>query len=287
METDSSWIWSSEKAMLDFVATRHNLKVVEGPNELPVDTLQTYKLDGKTWEVDATKVKIVKTYTYGQSSNPWSYAPTEIGPTRMSQHRAGRHPYEHDATWEDFETNGQDVPFDPAVRELPRQGVSFGSNVHFVAADKPGSTPYEERKIAAKVNKLVTNADFHNEVTLQYPMGKKGVVCSTFDYTLANQTNTKGGYYLYMEVVDDPDIIVRLFLDEKSGVSEERVMRIASEEYVYEIEVGTKRWTAYTPGRINDQTAGFVIIHAERAVLKWGGGIGDRKYELKRGKVLQ
>lgn len=276
METASSWIWSSEKAMLDFVAARHNLTVIEGPNELPVDTLQTYRLENRSWEVDSQKLKITRSYGVPATNHGnWPYQQGwQGGPSRGSQ----RHPYEHESAWEDF-TNGQDIPFD-SKGTVPS---SAAPSVGFVCADKPGTTPYEEMKIARKANKLVNNVDFHNEVILQYPMGRK-VIASAFDYTLANQTDTRGGYYLYLEVVDDPDMVVRVFFDEKAGVSEERIMQMAAQEYVYEVEVGKKRWAAYHPGRTHDLSAGFVIIHAEKATLKWGGGIGEKKY-AKAGKV--
>jgi hypothetical protein len=300
METPSSWIWSSEKAMLEFVAERHNLNIKGGPTELPEDTLQIYTLKGNTWDLSDEKLTITKPVTQTSSDNygHWGEGKwvSRFRGQQQQQYPGRRHPYS--CAWgeegEEVLGNGfcvDDVPFRMGVRENLTEVINRHTAAHeassYTTAEPPGTILFWEKELARSNNKIVTNDEFHNDVIVAYPHGTK-VIAETFDYQYANMKDDAGGFYLYSYICDDPDMIVRQFFDKKY-MTEERILAIAGGGYIYEFVIERKRWSGMTPGAVLGRTPGYCIMYSEGATLKYGAGVGDKRYASKtsRERVLQ
>jgi hypothetical protein len=266
METSTAYIWSSEKCMLDFVKARHSLTVRDGPTELTPDLLQIFTLGRNGgWASSSQKLEIKKApiVTYGSNYTP---AHSTVQKWLGMRGRQGRHPYENDPVWggEDYDDANFQDPVGAAVQEVvapPKQAALL------LPSPSTGLTTSEfERVMAKKMNKVITHAQYEQDVVKRYTHGES-VTCMAFDYCYANQKDSTGGYYLYTSIVDDPDVIVRHYFEERY-TTEERVVQIASGEYVYRYRVGRKRWEPFmTNVPLLTTTPGFVIIEGEHAIL--------------------
>jgi hypothetical protein len=278
METEDAWYWSSEKCMLEFAASRHDLTLLGDINDLPENTLQTYTLKGNTWDVSDQPLKLTKpVYQAPKNHSAWP----QHGQA-WQEHNHRRHPYANAySEWEDFEN---DVPFKGTPPALPAPApanttITEGGGTYSVG-DPPGTTGYFERQLAIKTNRFITLDEWKEDVIRKYPSEKK-VIAQTFEYTYANQKDTSGGFYLYAYVVEDPDILIRFWLSDKND--EERIIQMAGSEYVYELTVRTKKWASHRAGAVVGRTPGFVIMTAgDKITLKWGNGIGDSAYAPKK-----
>lgn len=112
MELDDAWLWASETTMLEFAVNRvGGVKVKTEPTALPVDTLQTFKLENHIWSATANKVTIKKPEPppmqggyYGSSSIMGGASMGGNGGRRDSR-------YYDDLSW-----NGEDVLEEPPFR---------------------------------------------------------------------------------------------------------------------------------------------------------------------------
>lgn len=271
-ETPSAYIWASEKEMLDFVIGRHKLTCLKSPFELPVDALQTFTLkQGGGWEPDVKKLDIKRpvssTSAFEDIPEDWhDIINREMGPVRGR--RQQQHPILDLRGLPGVDYNTETTVEDEIRKTENKMRINSEPIVK-------GTTTYFEMNLAKEQNKIVTHAEYHREVIPVYPWGVK-VTCLAFDYTLANQRDDTGGFYLYGYVVDDPDVIVRQWFDRKY-MDENRIIQIAGTDYIYEFTIGQKRWIPFQPGEISSLTPGCVIMHSEGARLLHGGGIGDPK----------
>lgn len=285
METSNSWIWSSEKAMLEFVAGRHNISIKDGPHELPEDTLQTYKLKNQTWEVTDKKITITKpvkqtSYNYNSGGHSSDYG----------NYQGRRHPYSCAYDQDCDDADFQDIPFKggaratnlPVVREVPKVPLTEIAET-YSTLDPIGTTSHFEREMAKKLNCVITNAEWKEDVIKTYPFGTE-VIAEAFDYSYANQKDDTGGYYLYCRICDDRDVLVRMWWSNK--ISEEQIIQWAGSGYVYKCKVGRKQWRAMMPGAVVERTPGFVVMHADKVTLLFGGGVGDARYDNRKEKQV-
>jgi hypothetical protein len=149
----------------------------------------------------------------------------------------------------------------------------------------PTSSKYEElikfeaNEIAKKNNKIVTNAQFHSHVLEQYKYGAD-LYAKSFDYGYANLENSSEGYWLYLEVVDDPDVIIKFFFSDKH-MDENRIVQIAGGEYIYKLKVATRRWDTWSRDRSAPTTPGYCVLTSDKATLIYGGGTGDSEWYTK------
>jgi hypothetical protein len=268
METANAYIWCSERGMLDFVKHRCNLTLKEQPTELPADTHQIFTL-GKhgAWGSSSEKLEIKKTYTPYTGANQYACA------------------YGDGEWWEEYQKAErgivQDVPFEVKPTEITRLGnrepVIGPPDKHRIM-----TTTEFEKDMAHRMNKVITANEFSN-IVKTCPMGDL-VTAITFDYCYANQKDESGGYYLYSAVADDQDIIMRHFFDPKY-TTEERIIQIASGDYVYQYKIGRKRWAPFNVDQQDWREApGYCIIEAENAVLVEGGGMVN---PIFKGRTLQ
>jgi hypothetical protein len=266
METAASWIWSSEKAMLEFAADRHNLKVITPPTELPVDLHQTYTLRNKSWVVDNSSVEV----------KPPTYVYEEHG--GWQGHRQMFPGYENDpmADWAE-DAYGTDrrsrIPQQQAtvMQMLPRPQSNHRT---IGGTDEPvefAGRVERERQLARNQNKVVPYQEFNRISDKQiYPWGKVVHVVA-FDYDYCNAVDPADGYYLYASPLDNENVIFRKWVSSES-YTEELILQISSTGYVYEMTVMTKSWCPLA-GKSQDRTTldpqapGFLIIKSGQMKL--------------------
>jgi hypothetical protein len=272
MESNDSYIWASEKCMLDFVTGKFNMTLKEKPTELPPDWHQQFYLERNTWGSKSSKLSLKK-------------APAVVPVVHQPQHSRRRHPYEEGGSsrgyhpgmqwpgmYEDMD-DADDVPFrDPVGATRPENRVAL------LNAPKVSNTEEFERSLAQKMGKIVSLAEWQDQITSFYEEGKR-VTAQAFDYCYANQSDANGGFYIYLHLLEDNDIIIRLYMEQRF-TTEERVVQISASEYIYNLEIGRKRWAPIGGGSISAdrQQAGYCIIEGARPVLIEGGGMTNHNY---------
>ncbi len=263
VETSTSWLWASERSMLEFAMARNPaVTIKDGPHELPEDTLQVYSLETRTWEISSEALKITKPKANNHSETEYS--------SGWNQHRGRVWPSAARDQAEDTRFEMRDAIRQQTNNVIPLPGP-------LTKVDPEGTTGHFQRELARASNKIVTQQEYHDDVIPSYPSGTS-VIAVTFDYCFANQKDSKGGYYLYSYIIDDPDVIVRQFFDAKF-IEEDRIMLMASGEYVYRFTVGRKSWAAMAPGAVVPRSPGYVILESEKATLLSGGGIESANYK--------
>ncbi len=246
METDDSWIWSSEKIMLQFAAGRHGLKLRTPPTSIDEDHLQIFKLKNRTWEVSNSKIILEREtprYQY-PGSQITNYPALDMSLEEQ---------------WACGYSNEQPVP----VLDLPFT-ITTGSQ-------SPLKTNAFEGEIAKNTNKITTNSEFHREVMPVYlPFGS--VKARAFEYI----EDGEGGYYLYLTPEDDPKVLVRHHFSKESKVTEERVMRIALNEFLMNVTIDSRCWKSYADvgsEPLKPSELGYTVLISTKATIMEGGGI--------------
>lgn len=291
METNSAWIWSSEKPMLEFAANRHKLALKTEPTELPEFTLQKFTLKGGNgmWDVSDEPVKVDIPSYY---MTPYKHDVHKIGTANHTN-------YENDPDWyaDYYNSHGMSPRQD---EERPRRR-SFRHGEHSTilqvlpSPTKPKhiesarTNPVEppefaglqgyEATLARKNNKIVRHKEYGDQVIPMYPWDST-VLVSPFDYGYVNTRDNGDGYYLYASPFDDESVIIRQFFA-KEYATEERLIQLAGTDYVFEFQVGTKSWcpiTGLSPtGHQRDDTEGFVIIRSRGCHMVSRGTMDSQK----------
>lgn len=293
-ETWSSWLWASERAMLDFVIARHGIKCKKDPEELAIDTLLSFELKmGGGWTTGETQLDIVKpVWDSGshkaRSLQEWlaQHDPENQSVIRrvLQQQPGNAAPFVEDVHDKLGFTDLNGVHHDLSMRDFPSNDhrrliensawydETRGKVGHSTVTASPGSTSGFEMTMMKRMGKIITNVQWRREVLPLYPYGSK-ILGVTFDYQFANQVDSKGGYYLYSYVCDDSDIVIRMWFPTER-VTEEQMVQIASCEYVYEFVIENKQWVSFVEGaEAQADTPGYVIIRAERGTLVDNGDL--------------
>lgn len=272
MATSGEWLWASEKCMLDFVKEKHDLVVTTGPTLLKVHDLQQFTLRNKSWDASFKSINIekpsYKQYSYGPTSHNDNYEAWE------KQMRGHNRYWEGD---EDLACAYGDAPFVNSSKDDTNLGAALPKRNTIVQ-----TTTEFERDLAKTSNRIVPNGQFHAHVSEHYPQGST-VHAVAFDYSYANQMDATGGYYLYLHLWDDADIICRQWFDSKH-VSEERMIQMGGTGYVYKLRVLRKRWSSFDkidPTGKRKDTPGYCIFETEHPELVCGGGMGDSDWQSK------
>jgi hypothetical protein len=285
VELQDCWVFSSEREMLEFALNRCNVNYVkEGPHLLAEHVLQTYALrEYGGWNPSSETIEpkrpVVET-TYD-----------EEGDGRWERWALG-----YDAAWEDFkkrfaEENGDATvvqaglfpgartintePYDPKTQSRLKDGrvvtIQTAINLEREEPFEPSDLAERERRMARKMNRKVTNRVYTSSVLPSYQYNAKHTAVA-FDYGYVNGQDAKGGFYLYMNPVDDPDVFVRTWFS--PSTTEEQMIQIAGCEYVYEFRVGIRSFSPLdehiNPRDVNDDTVGFVVIRAREVQLLAG-----------------
>lgn len=270
-ETKDAWLWASEECMLDFVISRHKLKVIDGPSLLPEHLLQTFTLKTGGWSSSSEQLTITDSFRQTRYESYGSYESSSWEDWLADQKRQA-------AAWsenESIETSDSNFPsLTPAANEPTKPG--FPDTV-------VNNTYHYERVMAKKTNRIVTHQQYTDSILREYPFGKK-VFGIAFDYHYANNKDATTGFYLYTSSADDDDVIIRHYFS--ANIGEERVMNMAMNGYVFEFSINQRSWRAMDPvdekeGLKND-TPGFTVLYTSgTAKLVFGGGMTHPDYKDK------
>lgn len=263
METYNSWVFSSEKAMLDFVIARHKIHPSKGPTEFPENVLQTFALQNNGgWKESSQKIEIKSKSYSGQ---------TAFYPTVAQLHNRG-----HRGHNEDFYMNGgMDNDDDGAMHS---RASAHSTTPASSSGPYDGMTMDQRERILAKgANKILTNAEYMKDVLSMYNSGAK-ILVEPFDYI---EDTTLKGYWLYSSPLEDPSVIVKHFFP-GSQATEERVIQIASGDYIFEMTISSLRWSPLVDGGFRPNDYGYVMLTVGRAEIIHGGGIGSMEEVQRR-----
>lgn len=277
MELHNAFVFSSEKAMLDFVITRHNLNPKTAPTELRPNVLQTFTLSGKSWPIwNITHETIERK----------SHTPVVIGDPNDA---CGYDPY-----WEEYcawrqkqrmeSVNDDDGQVEDAGKpklelvQVETNPVGFPKSF---GKSSLGTTIDNEVRIFRETNRAIEYSLFKQIYQQAYQYGNE-VLATPFDYAYANGVDTKGGFYMYSSVINDRDMVVRHFWENRH-MDEERLIKICADgDYVYKFVIDIVKFISFTgsPHYRNDTLGGMLCI-ALKPELMFGGGLGDPKHSLE------
>lgn len=306
METANSWMWCSEKSMLNFVAERTKLIIKEEPTELPEDVLQTYTLTRTGWDVDSKKLT-VRTPSFFPPTTHQPPGGTYTGDAYASRRRAQEDLYdewladvnytksyqewvkERDAKQSlvcgyhalDEGAQARNEFRDRLERDFPKGGrrpqqqqqqQQSTNSGNGVTQSLPIETPELRRaeiSLAKQCHKIVTHGTYSKYIVQSFPYGSD-VMVTPFEYGYANGSDGAGGYYLYAAPFEDSTVIMRQYYG--PSTKEEAMIQLACSDYVFEFRVGTKQWsfldgTEAMSGNVRDDTQGMCIIHSTQARL--------------------
>jgi hypothetical protein len=244
VETDDAYVWASEEIFLKFAAEKHNLKIVDGPYQLKEDTLATFSLEDRGWEVNTVNLNIKR---------------EELPQQQYTTNFSIAYPhYYHEYDADDVNYSG--IPGTP----------EWHKSVSSAAQVTNATVKSCEEFMVLSNNRLITNEEYMQSIINEYPFDKK-VLVMPFDYTYVNGINDAAGYYLYCHPPEDDKIFFRHWLSNK--VSEERILSMASGDYIFEIGVGAKSWTPIKEstkyinpkderGYVIIQSNGFKMVHS-------------------------
>jgi hypothetical protein len=253
MESHSSWVWSSEKAMLDFIIERNGMyrsALIHEPTELPEDVLQTFKLEDKKWIVSSKKLDIKSPTSY--------YSGYGSGGSRAMRR------FQDDDGWEEFERSmACAYPLDrtPAQRHKPVQQqpqhhvIGPGNIAQFqrnrslpLIAEPPEFAGHgmRERNLCKRNNKVTPYGEYGDRLISKnhYPYNAT-VIVTPFDYLPVNGKDDSDGWYIYSSPVDGDSVVFRQWIT-SANITEEQVIQIAGCGYVYEYVVGAKFWSPFS-----------------------------------------
>lgn len=268
METANSWIWSSEKAMLDFVTARHNLKLIEEPAELPEDIHQKFTLSNRSWVASNEKLTITPPKSPWVSNYGGGYS------FNGRNHQNNYHdPYDFEGgEWNDRIRPQQQQQHNKVIQMLPPPANNTRPTATMMEPPEFSGRQERERALARKENKIVTYGEFQERVVKaqQYAYDTKVMVCP-FDYDYVNGKDSTDGFYLYASPLDDDSVIFRQWFSPGS-ITEERMVQIASTGYVYSYVCGVKGWTvmsgqANASRSLTDVVPGFLIVRSRGCEL--------------------
>lgn len=298
METAGSWVWSSEKAMLEFAIARngiHKASIVHEPTELPEHILQKFKLVNKQWRVTSEKLDV--------RTPVWTYS-NYNGGSHSSHPFRGQEEYGNYNDWEtamacaypmDREAMHSQPTYVPP-RETPKRDTGQRRNVLQLPPPSEGRgyrvsdviEPYEfadnhvrERELCRANNRVVTYGEYAKRIIggAAFPMDTC-IHVVPFDYAPVNGKDDSDGWYLYASPMDGDSVVFRQYMSSVM-VSEEQIIQFASCGYIYEFTCGTKSWSAMqgrnNGGNWGDDTAGYVIIRSRGCKLIHRGLDQDNK----------
>jgi hypothetical protein len=281
METDDAWIWSSEKAMLEFVAapTRLDLKIKTQPTSLPPDLHQKFTLTRRGWEVSSDKVEIKKpVYTssgtgsaaggdwyeeyaagmYGWESNrelggahdqpPFPTTPaSNVSTPKHPMHGPTNYPDERAGVSTRGDNMGSTGAQSRATDVIPRQSETKKpkdgpTNISLREPPEWANLKQREQSMARRLNKIINYKEYRDVLLNGYTYNTYLHV-SPFDYEAVNGKDGNDGWYLYANPFDDSDVIVRQFFS--ANIPEERMIQLAGCDYVFEFLLNVRSWAPF------------------------------------------
>jgi hypothetical protein len=262
METENSWVWASEKAMLMFTAARCGLKIKVAPTMLEEDSLNTFTLKrGGGWSISQRKVEPQREW-WDSTNNAKNEEGVEslMLPWKEQMDR-------HLAREEEEGIDPKDTRAEKGILSVPF--------LYTVGSGDWVKTSEFEREMAKKCNKKITCGEFNGDILRTYEMGSP-LRCTCFEFI----DDGDGGYFMYASPVDDQNLIVRHHFESKHRPTHERMMHMAVNEWVVDFITGPRCWSAFRAiEREDDHLEGYCMIVSKGATIIEGGPYknGERK----------
>lgn len=222
-ETDNEYIWASEMSMLEFVRYRYDLKFTQTPVLLPEDVLATFKLDIENggWDADNRKLTFRKEYNYQAADYhacAWSFGGEE-------------------EAYNNIDSQVEQEYLASARAKRWRERAQATSSTH--VAGNSNIVSQQELEQLSKTATLVPVGDWEY-INVQYKYSQT-MFCKAIDCGPVNGVDGSAGYFLYLQPLDDTDIIVR-YRYGINTISEEKLLQMAINSQHFKVTVGQKSW---------------------------------------------
>lgn len=268
METEHSWVWSSEESMLLFVAHRMGIKVLSKPQLIGEDVLNTFTLDNRKWKPSNRTISLRRPPVVFDMKPHFPRNPLACGYSRP------------DPGTPEWQANLDDEAEEAANAAAERQKYGKPSplmnrvSTYTVGGSDWMHTSAWEEALCKSCNKTVTSGEFNREILATYNHGLE-VKCRAFEF-ISDENN---GYYVYASPVDDPQVVFRHHFKEASNPKEERMLAMTLNEWVLALQVGRKSFTVIGKER-EDQpqwSEGYAIIESTACRIVIGGGVVEQE----------
>lgn len=250
METNDSWIFASEKNMLDWMVSRHTLKPLTGPVELKEGTLCTFTLDNGRWKVDSKEIKLTKpssTPTHFNSYQDWCNPDDD-----MCGYGAFVTPHTATAQIDDAR-----LPMRKDIMELRKAIEERGTKFNEVAAEhvaaanegqsrrmmlsKGYAHRKEEEDFAFMTNAHIT-AETFSRIADDFSDGER-YLAECFQYTYSNREDASQGYFLYALLNNSDNLMVRAFIPPEY---DERILtEFCAQKRAISIKITGRAWRRF------------------------------------------
>jgi hypothetical protein len=247
-ECADEWLWCSEKEMIEFAAARSNLKIKDGPYELPEDTLLTYTLKDGTWGLENTKLKRVakKTHSYTPSASDYSDAcgynsGDEVG-WQFGQWHKDRH-QNHRHTSPAYGLHAEDQTRAKLLVDNTNPATSITQ---------------KEYELGVK-NCTLTSGSELGALYSQYGYGEE-ITAEAFDYSPVNEKDGSAGYFLWLCPIADPTLILRHRYEPNSVAETELVDYIAHRPF-FKVKIKQRAWFKVKNVTRAGESVGWVLVN--------------------------
>jgi predicted glutamine amidotransferase len=259
LETSNSWVWASEAGMLAWMASRHQLTAVGKIELLPEGELHTFTRVQNRWEKATRKLDLSKPVTTTVMSTPTYRAPDhcDMRPTFP------RHPYAN-AWGNDYENDPDDEdnvfvqpnPGAAKVIVLPPPPQKPGIRIESARIKFSEG----ESRMARKQGYVMTHNTFSKAVDT-IPDGSF-VAGLPFDYEYVRGDNCLHGIFMYAQMVDDPDLMIRCYIeyDPANSGLEQQILNLCTAEKKCMFKVLNRAWHKHYDGDVNE---GCGVIYAK------------------------
>lgn len=257
VETSSAWVWASEPGMLAWMVSRHNLTLQGKIELLPEGELHTFTRVHSRWEKATRKLDL---------SKPTTTVTSYRAPGHCDMRPAfPRHPYAN-AYENDWEASDDDAFVTPRpeaakVIELPPPPTKppfqiEAARIKFSEA---------ESAMARKQGFVITHNTFSKAIQ-NLPDGSF-VAGLPFDYEYVRGDNCLNGLFMYAQMVDDTDLMIRCFIpyDPSNSGLEQQILNLCTAEKKCMFKVMHRSWHKHYDGDVNEGCG--VIYSKEYGVM--------------------
>lgn len=224
-ETENEYLWASEISMIEFVHYRYDLKFTQEPVLLPEDVLATFKLDIENggWDEDNRKLTFRKEYNHQenyQNACAWAFG--------------GEESFYNDV---DSQVDQEYIASARAKRWKERAQTSSSRHI----AGNANIVSQQELEQLAKTATLIPVGDWEY-INAQYKYSQT-MFCKAMDCGPVNGQDGSAGYFLYLQPLDDTDIVIRHRYSVNT-ITEEKLLQMAINGQHFKATVGQKSWHA-------------------------------------------
>lgn len=250
IETPTTWIWSSEPAMLAFVVSRFSLKPIAEPQALQTDTLCTFTLVNAKWEVTNKDLDLTTKYTSTPTTPYKGPAWYEDGPRYSDPMKriTNRYLFDGDDDFDvpllDLESSNPPLPALPP----PQRGATTALTLRLETI---------EEELAMKYNSEVTWAKYQNisgflNIASHYAVRFKEV-------TEVAPGNPSLGNFVYATLEEDPSFLVKLHMAPMT--TEAMLLDLVVNERRGMVQLRTKEYKSFSKRAGVAAGLGYAILH--------------------------